>query len=106
MIQRKEENILVKISIKIQKQIEELVKQVNEYDYYYYSLDKPKIIDQEYDEIFNQLNNLEIKHPQFIDKNSPTQRVSGTALEAFKHITHNNKMLSLSNVFNNNEIID
>ncbi|PZC40094.1 MAG: DNA ligase (NAD+) [Chloroflexi bacterium] len=106
MIQRKEENILVKISIKIQKQIEELVKQVNEYDYYYYSLDKPKISDQEYDEIFNQLNNLEIKHPQFIDKNSPTQRVSGTALEAFKHITHNNKMLSLSNVFNNNEIID
>lgn len=88
----------------IQKRIAELTKIIEEANELYYVLDNPKITDQEYDKYLRELINLEIKYPEYADPNSPTKRVGGEALEKFQKVTHKIPMLSLSNVFNAEEI--
>ena len=95
-----------KNNIQIKKEMISLVEQINKFDYHYYVLDKPLISDIEYDQLFRELYNLENLHPQLMELNSPTQRVGGQPLEAFEQVNHNTKMLSLSNVFDENELDD
>ena len=84
--------------------IEELVKIINEADYNYHTLDNPTITDQEYDKYIRELFDLEEKYPEFIREDSPTHRVGGKVLDSFNKITHKIPMMSLSNVFNEEEI--
>ncbi len=85
---------------------EELIKIINEADYNYHTLDKPTITDQEYDSLLRELFNLEAEHPELRRSDSPTQRAGGKILEGFGKVTHKIPMLSLSNVFNESEIVN
>ncbi len=88
----------------VQKTIVELKNQLNDYAYHYYVLDEPLISDAQYDKIYQQLLELETKHPEFIASDSPTQRVGDKPLDGFKKIKHDVPMLSLSNVFSLTEL--
>ena len=82
----------------------ELIKIINEADYNYHTLDNPTITDQEYDSYLRELYNIEEAHPELVRSDSPSQRAGGQVLDEFKKITHTIPMLSLSNVFNEEEI--
>lgn len=84
--------------------INELIKIIEEANYNYYVLDKPKITDQEYDSYMQELIGLEKKYPQYKREDSPTARVGGAVLDEFEKTTHNMPMLSISNVFNEEEV--
>ena len=88
------------------KRIQELTKIINQANYEYYNLDNPTITDQEYDKYLRELINLEEKYPEFADPNSPTKRVGGEAIDKFNKVTHAIPMISLANVFNEEEIRD
>lgn len=86
--------------------INELVSILNEANYNYYVLDNPTITDQEYDKYLRELIDLEQENPEFIRQDSPTQRVGGEVSEGFSKHRHKIPMISLSNVFNEEEIRD
>ena len=88
----------------IAQQIEELREKIRLYDYHYYVQDQPLVPDAEYDRCFRQLRDLEEEHPGLITADSPTQRVSGTAIDAFTPAVHRQAMLSLGNVFTLDEL--
>lgn len=88
----------------IKSRIEELTAILKEANYRYYNLDDPVITDQEYDKYLRELINLEEKYPEFQDSNSPTKRVGGEAIDKFKKVQHKIPMISLANVFNEEEI--
>lgn len=88
----------------IKLRIEELVEIINKANYDYYALEKPTITDQEYDSLIKELNMLEKKYPDLRLENSPTSRVGGIVSEKFNKVKHEVPMLSLSNVFNEEEI--
>ena len=90
---------------KIEKRIEELVEILNKANIDYYKYDNPTITDQEYDKYLKELNDLEEKYPNLKKDNSPTSRVGGFVATEFKKVIHEKPMLSLSNVFNEEEII-
>ena len=90
----------------VKKRIEELTKILNQANYEYYNLDNPSITDQEYDKYLRELINLEEKYPDYADPNSPTKRVGGEAIDKFNKVSHAIPMISLSNVFNEEEIRD
>ena len=74
------------------------------YDYEYYVLDAPTVPDSEYDQRYRELQALENQFPELITPDSPTQRISGSAVNAFNSITHRQAMLSLNNAFEDNEL--
>lgn len=88
----------------VEKRIDELVKIINEADYNYHTLDNPTISDQEYDKYIRELFDLENEYPEFVREDSPTQRVGSKVLDSFNKITHKIPMMSLSNVFNEDEV--
>ena len=88
----------------IKQKIEELRKEIRHHDNLYYVLDKPEISDTEYDKLFRNLEELEKAHPELITPDSPTQRVGGEPLKAFKTVTHKVPLLSLGNAFNFEEL--
>lgn len=89
----------------INKRIEKLIEILNKANVDYYKYDNPTITDQEYDKYLRELTDLENKYPEFKKDNSPTSRVGGFVATEFKKITHLKPMLSLSNVFNEDEIV-
>lgn len=90
----------------IKKTIEELRSQLNDYAYQYYVLDEPVTSDVQYDNLYQQLLELESRYPQYISPDSPTQRVGDKPLDGFKQIKHEVPMLSLGNVFSESELIE
>ena len=90
----------------IQEEIFKLVSLLNKYSYEYYVEDNPQITDTEYDTLYKQLEKLEEKYPELILENSPTQRVGDRVLDEFEKITHKIPMLSLSNTFSTEDLID
>ena len=90
----------------VQKRINELVDILNKANYEYYVLDRPNLTDQEYDKYLRELIDLENKYPEYAKEDSPTKRVGGTVVTKFKKIKHEIPMLSLSDVFNIDEVID
>ena len=90
----------------IQEEIFKLVSLLNKYSYEYYVEDNPKITDTEYDTLYKQLEKLEEKYPELILENYPTQRVGDRVLDEFEKITHKIPMLSLSNTFSTEDLID
>ncbi len=67
----------------IQERIDELIKIINKASYEYYVLDNPTITDQEYDDYYMELLDLEKKYPELKREDSPTNRVGGNALDKF-----------------------
>jgi len=88
------------------QRIEELRELIREHDYNYYILAQPVISDYEFDQLLNELIELEKENPQFITPDSPTQRVGSDLTKEFKSVQHKIPMLSLSNTYNENELID
>jgi len=86
------------------KRHEELVKILERYSYEYYVLDNPTVSDEEYDIKMVELENIESEFPELITRNSPTQRIIGQVLTGFSKITHKERMLSLADVFNIDEL--
>lgn len=86
------------------KRIEELRNLLEKYAVAYYVNDDPIVSDHEYDVLIQELQALENKHPELFDPNSPTQRIIGSVLPGFEKVVHRQQMLSLSNVFNKEEI--
>ena len=86
--------------------INELVEVLNEANYNYHVLDNPTITDQEYDKYLRELITLEEMYPEYVRDDSPTKRIGGEVLEGFQKHTHKIPMMSLSNVFNEEEIRD
>ncbi len=86
-----------------QKQIESLRKKIEEHNYHYYVLDSPVISDEEYDRLFAELIHLEREHPECHSPFSPTQKVGGKPLDKFTKVKHSQPMLSLQNVYNEEE---
>lgn len=91
--------------MKNKERIDELVNIINEANYNYHVLDNPTITDQEYDKYLMELYQLEEKYPEFIREDSPTKKIGGEVLEKFNKVTHDKPMMSLSDVFNEDEII-
>ncbi|WP_261134340.1 NAD-dependent DNA ligase LigA [Bacillus sp. Marseille-Q3570] len=87
-------------------QIEELSNLLNQYNYEYHVLDKPSVPDAEYDQKLHELIKLEQEFPQFRTEHSPTQRVGGEPLDAFRKVEHRSPMLSLGNAFNEQDLRD
>lgn len=90
----------------IKKRIDELSSILKQANYEYYNMDNPSITDQEYDKYLRELITLEEKYPEYADPNSPTKRVGGEAIDKFQKVQHKIPMISLSNVFNEEEIRD
>lgn len=88
----------------MKERIDELVEILNEANYNYHVLDNPTITDQEFDKLLRELFILEEKYPEYVREDSPTHRVGGTILEEFQKVTHKIPMMSLGNVFNEEEI--
>lgn len=87
-----------------QKQWEELVDQINQARVLYYDRDRPTLSDAEYDQLFRQLEELEGRFPQLINPDSPTQTVGGSAQKTFSSVTHLERMASLDDVFDTDEV--
>jgi len=90
----------------IKSRIDELIKIISDYDYYYYVLDSPKIDDYSYDLLMKKLEKLEKEYPDFRRNDSPTRRVGGKAVEKFDNFKHPFRMLSLANAMNYGEFHD
>lgn len=89
---------------KICQRVAELVQELNEHSYRYYTLESPTIPDEEYDRLFRELQDLEAKYPQLISSHSPTQRIGAAPLKAFAEVRHQVPMLSIDNVFTLEEL--
>lgn len=88
----------------MKERIDELVTTLNEANYNYHVLDNPTITDQEYDSLFRELQILEEKNPNLVRSDSPTHRVGGVVLDSFKKVTHKIPMMSLGDIFNEDEV--
>lgn len=91
---------------RIRKEIEDLARQLRYHDERYYVLSDPEISDYEYDQLMHRLRKLEEEHPDLISPDSPTQRVSGRAVEGFSEYTHRRPMLSLDNTYSYDDLRD
>lgn len=89
-----------------QQRIEELRKLIKEHDYNYYILAQPTISDYEYDQLVNELIQLEKENPHLITPDSPTQRVGSDLTNVFNPVAHRIPMLSLSNTYSEEEMYD
>ena len=88
----------------IKERINELINILNEASRNYYELDNPTITDQEYDDFYRELEQLEKKYPEYIRDDSPTKRIGGKVIDEFKKVTHEVPMMSLGDIFNEDEI--
>ncbi|MEZ4802888.1 MAG: NAD-dependent DNA ligase LigA [Gelidibacter sp.] len=90
----------------IQQQILNLRDELNQHNYNYYTLDKPSISDYEFDIKLKQLQELEEKHPEYADDNSPTKRVGGQVTKNFETVVHEHRMYSLDNSYSKEDLLD
>ncbi|MCH8535013.1 MAG: NAD-dependent DNA ligase LigA [Flavobacteriaceae bacterium] len=92
--------------MQVKETIEQLSNELRLHNYKYYVLDQPVISDYEFDQKLKELEELEKKHPEFADPNSPTKRVGGEVTKNFATIVHENRMYSLSNSYSKEDLID
>lgn len=90
----------------IQQQIKTLSEELRQHNYNYYVLDNPTISDYEFDIKLKQLQELEAKHPEFAEANSPTKRVGGEVTKNFKTVVHEHRMYSLDNSYSKEDLLD
>lgn len=88
----------------VANKIDKLRRLINNYRYHYHVLNESIMSESAADGLKHELSKLEEQYPQLITSDSPTQRVAGVALDKFKKVTHETPMISLSDVFDENEI--
>ena len=86
------------------EQMRQLIQLIAKHNHAYYVMDQPCISDSEYDHLFHQLKALEQQHPECIQADTPTNKVGGQVLSKFESVTHAVPMLSLGNVFNQEDL--
>jgi len=91
---------------KAKERIEQLTREIHEHNYRYYVLAEPGISDYEFDKLLEELQKLEEAYPDLADSNSPTQRVGGQVTKKFPTVRHKYPMLSLSNTYSREELMD
>lgn len=84
----------------------QLRKELHTHNYNYYVLNQPIISDQEFDFLMKELQQLEAKHPEMFDPNSPTQRVGSDLNQEFQQVAHRYPMLSLANTYGQNDVTE
>ena len=84
----------------------QLRDELHQHNYRYYVENNPVISDQEFDFLMHELQDLEAKHPELFDANSPTQRVGSDLNNEFETVVHTRPMLSLGNTYNREEVAD
>ena len=89
-----------------QEKIEALRQELRQYNYEYYVLDKPQVDDYTFDQKLKELQELEAKHPEFYDANSPTLRVGGEVTKNFATVKHEHRMYSLDNSYSQEDLED
>ena len=85
-------------------QMRQLIQILAQHNHAYYVMDQPTILDSEYDQLFHQLKALEEQYPEYIQPDSPINKVGAKPLAKFTSVTHVVPMLSLGNVFNQEEL--
>lgn len=88
----------------LQRHVDDLRQRLDRYAYEYFVLDDPSVTDAEYDSTMNELRAIEEEHPELVTPESPTQRVGSFAPSTFGEIQHPRAMLSLSNVYSEEEL--
>lgn len=88
-----------------QLRIIELVRQLNQYAHEYYVQDRPTVEDFVYDKLYQELVDLEAKHPRLIQEDSPTQRVGGIVSAGFEKVTHEIPLYSLNDAFSEADLV-
>lgn len=88
------------------ERINQLRMELHTHNYNYYVLNTPNISDQEFDRLMRELQELEARHPECFDKNSPTMRVGSDINKNFTQIEHKYPMLSLGNTYSESEVAD
>lgn len=89
---------------KILERLKKLKAQLAEYSYQYYVNNESSVDDSVYDGLMNELKDIESKHPELVTPDSPTQRVGGQPIATFKNVIHMQRMLSLNDVFSDEEV--
>lgn len=88
------------------ERIDQLRNELHAHNYNYYVLNAPVISDQEFDRLMRELQDLEAKHPECFDANSPTMRVGSDLNKNFTQVKHKYPMLSLGNTYSESEVAD
>ena len=88
------------------QRIEQLRRELHEHNYKYYVLNQPEISDYDFDQLMHELQDLEVRHPEMADPNSPTQRVGSDLQSEFRQVTHKYPMLSLANTYSEQDVRD
>ena len=86
--------------------IEQLRQELHDHNHRYYVLNQPTISDQDFDRLMRELQDLEAKHPELYDPNSPTQRVGSDLNQEFRQVAHKYPMLSLANTYSEQEVAE
>ena len=94
------------LRMNIENKINQLRDELRNHNYNYYVLDKPTISDYEFDIKLKELQELEAKHPEFYDANSPTLRVGGEITKNFQTVVHEHRMYSLDNSYSKEDLLD
>lgn len=90
----------------IKEKIDRLRAELHRHNYNYYVLNAPEISDKEFDDMMRELQDMEQKHPEYQDGNSPTMRVGSDINKNFMQVVHKYPMLSLGNTYSENEVTD
>lgn len=88
------------------EEIDRLRAEIRHHDRLYYEQAAPEITDREYDQLMRRLQDLEAQHPDFVTPDSPSQKVGGKPIEGFVQVAHRVPMLSIENVFNDQELAE
>ncbi|MGI6342244.1 MAG: NAD-dependent DNA ligase LigA [Bacteroidales bacterium] len=92
------------MTLDVKNEIKRLIDEINEHNYNYYVLAQPTISDYDFDQLLERLIHLEKQYPEYLQPDSPSQRVGGQVINEFKAVTHSVPMLSLSNTYSKEEI--
>lgn len=90
--------------MKPEEKIKKLREELHRHNHLYYVLDKPEISDYDFDQKLKELQELEEKHPEFYDENSPTLRVGGAVTKNFATVVHEHRMYSLDNSYSKEDL--
>ena len=88
------------------QRIEQLRRELHDHNYKYYVLNQPEISDYDFDQLMHELQDLEARHPEMADPNSPTQRVGSDLQSEFRQVVHKYPMLSLANTYSEQDVRD
>ena len=87
-----------------QQRIQKLRDELNHHNYLYYVEARPAVSDQEYDRLMRQLVELEKAYPELLTPDSPSQRVGGEPIDAFRSVEHAVRMMSIDNTYDEAEV--